>query len=433
MFYIVETAEQLQQLQPTQEGYIEVISGNSNFHPKLTSAVVIYYHDGKKGYILPINHIEAFKLDFDLVKSFLSKHAKLYCFDKKFSSYFVDLDNLVDLGFIILDKDNKLPELEDTTQIQRELYRDYYYKNDINRIIPISKLYEIAERKYQKVSQYIGGTYDPFYDRMIKVYKKVEEAGIQTEEKVLNKHFELNYSAYTIKDNILYTTYNLHNLTSRPTNSGNGINLLALNKETGGRAAFVPKGNMFLELDVVSYHPSLLANLFGLYNTENDVYKAIGKDRLGRDITDEERENEKQRTFQAIYGGVSEDDMNIPFFQQISAMQARLGKEMKTNGYVILPTGRILHNSDNLYPQKIFNYYIQNLETYNNVCILENILELLDNHNSRVVLVVYDSFLIDFDTADGKEPILGIQEIVKQYGFTTKLKYGNNYNNLRKN
>jgi hypothetical protein len=104
-------------------------------------------------------------------------------------------------------------------------------------------------------------------------------------------------------------------------------------------------------------------------------------------------------------------------------MQARLGKEMKTNGYVILPTGRILHNSDNLYPQKIFNYYIQNLETYNNVCILENILELLDNHNSRVVLVVYDSFLIDFDTADGKEPILGIQEIVKQYGFTTKLKY----------
>jgi len=206
-----------------------------------------------------------------------------------------------------------------------------------------------------------------------------------------------------------------------------------LNKETGGRAAFIPKGNMFLELDVVSYHPSLLANLFGLYNTENDVYKAIGKDRLGRDITDEERENEKQRTFQAIYGGVSEDDMNIPFFQKIAQMQSYLWEECQRQGGVYLPTGRWLKKSDNLYAQKLFNYYIQNLETYNNVCILENVLELLDNHNSRVILVVYDSFLIDFETSDGKEPILGIQEIVKQYGFTTKLKYGNNYNNLRKN
>ena len=338
----------------------------------------------------------------------------------------------MDLGFIILDKENKLPELEETTQIQRELYREYYYKEDINRIIPISKLYETAERKYQKVSQYIGGNYDDFYDRMIKVYKKIEEAGIQTEEKVLNKHFELNYSAYTIKDNTLYTTYNLHNLTSRPTNSGNGINLLALNKETGGRAAFIPKGSMFLELDYVAMHPQILCNLFGLYNTEKDIYRAIGRDRLGRDITDEERENEKQRTFQAIYGGVSEDDMNIPFFQKIAQMQAYLWEEYERQGGLYLPTGRWLKKSDNLYPQKLFNYYIQNLETLKNVEMLEPILELLDNHKSRVNLVVYDSFLIDFDTSDGKEPILGVQEIIKMNGFTTKLKYGKNYNSLQK-
>ena len=432
MFYIIETAEQLQQLHHEDNAYIEVIVGNNNYHPKLTQLVAIYYRSTEKGYIFPINHTEAFKIDLELVKSFLSKHAKLYCFDKKFSSYFVDLDNLVDLGFIILDKENKLPELEDTTQIQRELYRDYYYKEDINRIIPISKLYETAERKYQKVSQYIGGNYDDFYDRMIKVYKKIEETGIQTEEKILNKHFELNYSAYTIKDNTLYTTYNLHNLTSRPTNSGNGINLLALNKETGGRAAFVPKGNMFLEMDFTAYHPSILANFFGLYNTEDDIYQAIGKERLGRDITEEERDNEKQRTFQAIYGGVSEDDMNIPFFQKIAQMQAYLWEEYERQGGLYLPTGRWLKKSDNLYPQKLFNYYIQNLETLKNVEMLEPILELLDNHKSRVNLVVYDSFLIDFDTADGKEPILRVQEIVKMNGFTTKLKYGKNYNNLQK-
>jgi hypothetical protein len=432
MFYIIETAEQLQQLHYEDNAYIEVIVGNNNYHPKLTQSVAIYYRSTEKGYIFPINHTEAFKIDLELVKSFLSKHAKLYCFDKKFSSYFIDLDNLVDLGFIILDKENKLPELEETTQIQRELYRDYYYKEDINRIIPISKLYETAERKYQKVSQYIGGNYDDFYDRMIKVYKKIEEAGIQTEEKILNKHFELNYSAYTIKDNTLYTTYNLHNLTSRPTNSGNGINLLALNKETGGRAAFVPKKSMFLELDFVAYHPSLLGIMTGFYDRSEDIYTAIGEERRGRAITPEEREEEKQRTFQAIYGGFSEEDMSITFFSQVAKLQAKLAKEMNTNGYVKLPTGRILHKSENLYPQKIFNYYIQNLETYTNVEILEEVLELLDNHRSKVNLVVYDSFLIDFDVLDGKAPILKIQEITKKHGLNTKLKYGNNYNNLQK-
>jgi len=432
MFYIVETAEQLQQLQPTKEAYIEVISGNSNYHPILTSAVVVYYHNGEKGYVFPINHTEAFKLDYDLVKSFLSKHSKLYCVDKKFTSYFLDLENLLDLGFIILDKENKLPELEDTTQIQRELYRDYYYKNDINRIIPISKLYETAERKYQKVSSYIGGSYDDFYDRMIKVYKKVEEAGIQTEEKTLNKHFELNYSAYTIKDNVLYTTYNLHNLTSRPTNSGNGINLLALNKETGGRAAFVPKGTMFLELDVTAYHPSLLAKMTGFYDNSEDIYTSIAEERLGRAVTPEEREEEKQRTFKAIYGGMTEDDMTVTFFNKVAKMQEYLWQECIRQGGIYLPTGRWLKKADNLYPQKLFNYYIQNLETLTNVEMLEEILEILDNHSSRVNLVVYDSFLIDFYTADGKEPIQKIQEIIKKHGFTTKLKYGNNYNNLQK-
>lgn len=432
MFYIVETAEQLQQLHPEENAYVEIIVGNNNYHPILTQPVAIYYRNKEKGYVLPINHTEAFNLSIEDINNFLYQHKKLYCFDKKHTSYFLDIDKLVDIGFIIMDKTNKLPELEDTTQIQREIYREYYYKEDINRIIPISKLYETAESKYQKISQYIGENYDDFYDRLVKVYKKVEEAGIKIDEKLLHKYFELNWQKYSVKDDILYTTYNLHNLTSRPTNSGNNINLLALNKENRCRESFIPKGNMFLELDFVAYHPSMLANLFGLYNTESDIYRAIGRDRLGRDITDEERENEKQHTFQAIYGGVSEDDMIIPFFQKIAAMQSHLWEEYSRQGGLHLPTGRWLVKSDNLYAQKLFNYYIQNLETYNNVCILENVLELLDNHTSRVNLVVYDSFLIDFDTADGKEPILGIQEIVKQYGFTTKLKYGKNYNNLQK-
>jgi hypothetical protein len=232
MFYIIETKQQLLQLPKDENSYIYIVSSNSNYHPKINSISLLYYHNKEKGYIISLDHSESFSIDINDILEFLYSHKKLYCIDKKYHSYFIPPDNLVDINFTILDQENINLELNCDPLIYRDYYSKYYHNPDINKIIPISKHYEKCECIYELISKYIGlEDNDNIYDDLIAEYKKVEEKGILIDEKTLDKHFELSWKPYSIKDEIIYTYYNLYNLTGRPTNSFNGINFLALNKD----------------------------------------------------------------------------------------------------------------------------------------------------------------------------------------------------------
>jgi hypothetical protein len=86
---------------------------------------------------------------------------------------------------------------------------------------------------------------------------------------------------------------------------------------------------------------------------------------------------------------------------------------------------------NSLNPQKVFNYVIQNAETHSNVEILKEINQLLQGKKSQVVLVVYDSFLLDYSLEDGKEVLKGIREIVNKRGLRIRGKVGKNYDSLQ--
>ena len=77
--------------------------------------------------------------------------------------------------------------------------------------------------------------------------------------------------------------------------------------------------------------------------------------------------------------------------------------------------------------QKLLNYLLQNLETSNNVLILYKILKLLRNKNTKLVLYVYDSFLLDVDKEE-KDTIKQILDIFKNHKLNIKIKKGKNYN-----
>ena len=81
--------------------------------------------------------------------------------------------------------------------------------------------------------------------------------------------------------------------------------------------------------------------------------------------------------------------------------------------------------------QKLFNYILQNTETYYNVLILEEIIHLLKNCETNIIHYTYDSFLLDV-SKDEKYVILNILAIFKKYGFSTKVEAGNNYNSLER-
>jgi hypothetical protein len=433
-YFIIETEEQFSKLTPEENAYVEVIVGNNNYHPKLTSPIAIYYRTSDKGYIIPINHSETFNLDFELIKNFLSSHKSLYAYDRKFTSYFLETGLIWDIGTLIMNKENKLPELDIDTQIQKEFYRKHYQKPDINRLIPIVKLYERSENLYNQVKGYIGDTYTYEQDLVINVYKAVEEQGLTIDEKIFNKYFEPHSSVFSMKDGKIYTSYNVHNLTSRPTNAFNNINFLAINKDDKSRSAFIPGNTMLIELDFEAYHLKLIANLVGEYTDSTEsIHKLLAREYFQKeDITDEEYKEAKELSFKLIYGGIPEDYLHIPFFQKIVKMQGNLWEEYKIKRGILLPTERWLKMSDNMYSQKLFNYYIQNLETSSNIQILKEITNLLKNYRSKVVLVVYDSLLIDFNTEDGKEPIIKIKQIIENQHLSAKFKYGKDYNSLQK-
>ena len=145
MFYIIERKDQLDQLGPFEDCFISLIPYNNNFHPALTQLSLIYVRpiNKSKGYMLCIDHNEAFKLDKNDVINWLSKNGKLWVLDKKEAMHWV---------YPIKDKlyDTNLINFVDLTEALGNNCIDYYYHKyrelpNVNCLIPISKHYEESE------------------------------------------------------------------------------------------------------------------------------------------------------------------------------------------------------------------------------------------------------------------------------------------------
>jgi len=145
MYFIIEDKEQLSRLEMSDQAFIQVVTSNDYYHPKLARVSLIYYNNSSKGYVFVINHCEGFSLELKLVQEFLQKHNKIYLLDKKLHSYFLDLPNSIDVQFICLDKNNEYSSFECNTPVHRDFYIKHPILPTINEIIPISKHYERCE------------------------------------------------------------------------------------------------------------------------------------------------------------------------------------------------------------------------------------------------------------------------------------------------
>ena len=213
MYYIVETEEQLKYLGKPESNtcFVNIITTNDNRHPALTKPCLVYYHDGNKGYILPIDHSEAFKLNWETVKQFINNIQTVYVLDKKFHLYFLPGDNLIDINF----NGGYVDESEFDTKVHTNFNRDKYYINELNTLIPIPKHYEKWEKIYTNVinklllskwhgeNSFLNG---PFTN----VFYQIEKNGIGIDPRKFNKHFETNWKDNSIYGNTVYTQYNLY-------------------------------------------------------------------------------------------------------------------------------------------------------------------------------------------------------------------------------
>jgi hypothetical protein len=442
MFYLVETQDQLSQLHIQESCYINVIPLSSNYHPILTEVSLIYYKPKHgKGLIFTINHSEGFYLSLDKIKEFLLKHKLIYVLDKKTTAHLIGEEflgeHVLDINLLSLSTTPITPYIQDcNTNIHTHFERLYEDKPYLNSIIPISKHYETQEKIYEKIIGLLNlNYYNSYYNHeYVRVFHDIEKQGIALNMPVFSENFKPKNAKFNIKDDKIYTQYNLYNFTSRPSNSFNGINFAALNKHNGQRASFIPQNDYLFEFDYDSYHPRILAKLIGYEFEEASVHTHLGQMYFKTDtLTEEQYQQSKELTFKQLYGGVFEQYKDIPFFKKVAMYTDDLWDTFNYGGYITLIGGRKLYNIENATPQKLLNYIIQSGETFYNVMSIKKVLEYLENKKSNIILYTYDSILIDYSKEDGKETLKDIKDILESsFGFKINASYGTDYNNLTK-
>ena len=423
MFWLIESQEQLEYLinRKYNEAFIEIVPYHDKVHPALNDASLIYFRPSieQKGFMLCIDHSETLSLNKTHINTLLQGVERLWVRDKKNSLYYFPIKSLLDVNLI---SNPYIPELTPTHTYFQNKYPD---NQKINKIIPIVKHYEVCDNIYNKVKPHftkdLPSYFDFYNNKTTFAFFGIEKNGIQTDEAVFNEYFKPTKDFYSVGEERVYTNYNLYTTTKRPSNSFNGINFAALNKENGSRRSYISKYG-FVEFDISAYHPHLAARLVAMDFGGQDVHQTFA------DLYGTSYKEAKELTFKQLYGGVFKEYAHLEFFQKVSKFIDSNWNEFNSSGQIVVPgSGYIFKKSelDNMNPQKLFNYVLQNLETSTNVCILMEIHKLLRGKNTKLVLYTYDSFLFDYDASE--DLINEIENIFKNKGLQIKVKNGSSY------
>jgi hypothetical protein len=182
-----------------------------------------------------------------------------------------------------------------------------------------------------------------------------------------------------------------------------------------------------LEIDLTAYHPTLIGQMVGYDSPTGDIYEDFAA-KYGMD-----RAEAKSLVFKQLYGHIFDQYKDFEFFKLTQKLIEEIWNTFSSKGkYVVQETGKVFKKDDlpNMNPQKLFNYVIQHWETYNNVAILKEIIYIINNKETKLVLYTYDAFLLDVNKQD-KEEIKQILTVFKEKNLQIKTSYGPDYNTLQ--
>lgn len=435
MFYILEEESKLELLKSnsTEGVYVEVIPSNDNYHPRLTSTVAIYIRplNEKSGYIIPIEHEEGINIFKDRVYKLLLEFNKVYTGNKKTLLYHFNIQGAIDISLLYSMTYYKRLEKSSSGTTINWFYNKHENNPNINKIIPISKLYERCEDRYSKIKEYIEleipDGFD-FYNKLAtNVFYLIEQNGLGIKNADFIELLKPRNPVLNTVANITYTDYNLYNSTSRPTNAFNSVNFAAIPKEPAYRKSFKPQNDYFVELDFDGYHLRLLCNEIDYELSGESAHKQLAKHYFGtEDISEEQYIEAKQINFQAIYGKIPEKHKHLKIFREIQEYINSLWTSFEESGYVWNPqSGKAFTRElKDMHPSKLMNYMMQSLETSNNILILKDILRYLKDKKSFITMYTYDAILFDFNKEDGKHTLEDIKKIMEDRGkYPVKFKY----------
>ena len=79
---------------------------------------------------------------------------------------------------------------------------------------------------------------------------------------------------------------------------------------------------------------------------------------------------------------------------------------------------------------KLFNYFLQSLETEVGVRKLAELNNIMQDYNSCIILYTYDSVLFDITLSEAKELIPKIREVLTKGNLPVKCKIGDIYSKM---
>lgn len=443
MYYIIETEEQLQKFSTYDftNCFVDVIPSNDNCHPKLADISLIYIKPfrSRMGFMLSLDHTEAFSLPREAVDAFISdKLGNIYALDAKRLRYFTKRDNaLYCLKMAqFLATGDLIDESKFNTTAHNFFCQKYEYRSDVNKIIPIAKHFEKYEKLIAsiKINQaWFKPKYYKLYGEMApRLFNSIESNGISIDNVVFISHYTPKGALMSVKSDKTYTQYNLYTATGRPSNAFNGINYGAMNKTDGSRKSFVYNNDRLVEFDYSSYHIRILAYIIGYKFEDEDIHTHLATYYFGtKDITRAQYEESKGLTFKLLYtDSVTEEIKDIPFFAKVKEFKDYLWNVYKKQGYIeSFLSKRPIRGIT--FKTQVLPFILQNYETERNILVLNDIFKYLCDKKTKLVLYNYDSFLFDYSKEDGKQSLCDIQMILEQDGYKTSCKYGQNYQEMK--
>ena len=390
-------------------------------HSVTTDVSFLYIAFSEEDFILPFNHNDCEKLEIDLSTSNQIK----FCWNKKgLLQANLNINNLKDVQSSLFFNKNELYPFYEKIEVLTNFYHRLGIRDDLGKTIPIMKFIEVLKGIIDDF-----GTLEPCLpwidDTMIPILSDVEQSGLGVDRKKFLDRWPSNTKNIHShpQGDIVYTEYNPYTITSRPSNRHGGVNFSALNKKDGSRTAFIPpEDSLFLQFDYDAYHVRIIGKLIGYDLPQTSVHQWLA-DQYGVDY-----DESKGRTFRILYGGVSDEDRKIPFFDKVDKFIQSLNDKALQNGYIQTPKGRKIPLDwiEKPNSQKLFNYILQATETEFNI---EAIKKLKENDLPLPILYTYDSFLFEFDDSE-VNTIKKVKSVLESFGFPVKADWGSDYSKV---
>ena len=418
-------------IQSIDECYVVPIFVDANKHP-LNNTLSLLYVESNEDYILCFDHSESLGLPTSCLKKLNSK--KIYTHDKKQLNHLFRWDNVIDLSMWYYLNTNKVLEFTDMVTSTHSFFnRKFYRLNNLNKIVPIMKHYEYCKDVVRKMKKVLTlykkpSGFDSYNTDVLNNLSDIETSGIGFD----TDYITIENKPHLSSNNLVFTQYNPYTSTGRPSNKYAGTNYSALNKADGSRKPYKSRfeSGIMVEMDYDAYHLRLIADIIGYDFPNGSVHEYLSK-QYGVDYNES-----KKLSFKYLYGGIPKDiEASIPFFGDVKNYIGLLWQEYK-KGFSLksyIYNRDILHtNYSDMNPNKVFNYMIQLMETEYNIKMMGDLFKFMKDYKSKIVMYQYDSFLIDFNLADGKDFLIKAKNIIEQNGkFPVKVAYGKDYNEMK--